>query len=92
VTLEGERRTQCVVPERHSGRNGKLPVAPRRGETSSAEKNGFLQGLQQAGQVSVPEVCEPERQAPAEFPFNPNGSQADIAGNLRRADGAGCSV
>ena len=54
-----------------------VPVAHGEGNFI-CRKEWILQGLQQAGQV-VMKYSSPHG-SPAEFPFNPNGSQGDIAG------------
>jgi phosphoribosylformylglycinamidine (FGAM) synthase-like amidotransferase family enzyme len=54
-----------------------VPVAHGEGNFV-CRKEWILQGLQQAGQV-VLKYWSPHG-SPAAFPFNPNGSQADIAG------------
>lgn len=54
-----------------------VPVAHGEGNFV-CRKEWILQGLQQAGQVVLRYVSP--HGVPAEFPYNPNGSQGDIAG------------
>jgi phosphoribosylformylglycinamidine synthase len=74
VTLEASPN-QCVFLKGVT--RMEVPVAHGEGNFI-CRKEWILQGLQQAGQVVLKYVSP--NGSPAEFPYNPNGSQADIAG------------
>ena len=74
ITLEASPN-QCVFLK--GIQRMEVPVAHGEGNFI-CRKEWILQGLQQAGQV-VLKYWSPNG-SPAEFPYNPNGSQADIAG------------